>query len=139
MNPLVVDMARIPLFAGLSDPDLSALAARFEIQDFEVGHLPTMVGQHGYSFFVVVRGAARVEVDGQVVEMLRPGSFFGEMAFFAPQSRRTATVVPETTFRVLSQFGTDFRWMQHKYPAVAERIKAKFDEHRGRDEMRDHG
>ena len=65
--------------------------------------------QHGYALFVLDEGRARAELNGQVLEQLEPGAVFGEVAFFAPNSWRSATVVAETHIRVFSMFGTHFR------------------------------
>lgn len=136
MNPAASELAAIPLFEGLSPKQLAALASQFEVEEFEPGHGPTHTGAHGYAFFVVSEGTADVEIGGQVVERLEPGSTFGEMVFFSNDSKRTANVLPDGTLRVFSLFGTDFRVMQRDYPQVAARIKAKYDEHHARDEAR---
>lgn len=136
MHPEVAELAAIPLFAGLSSDQLATLANSFDVEEFEAGHTPASSGAHGYSFFVVADGTARVEVDGEVVERLAPGSTFGEMVFFAPNSRRTATVLPDGPLRVFTLFGADFRMMQSEYPQVAARIRAAHDEHQARDAAR---
>lgn len=125
------------LFEGLNDDQLAALAGKFEVQEFDAGQSPVRTGQHGYAFFVLLSGEAHVEVDGEVVEKIEAGSLFGEMAFFAPNSRRTATVIADTTVRVLTQFGTEFRWMQVEFPEIAKRVEDKFKEHHARDEARE--
>jgi CRP-like cAMP-binding protein len=80
--------------------------------------------QAGYVFFILEAGRAHAEIDGQVMEVLDPGSVFGEIAFFNPDGRRTATIVADTPVRVWSMFGTSFREMQLELPAVAGRIEA---------------
>lgn len=136
MHPDPAELAAIPIFASLDDDQRATLATKFDVEEFEAGHSPAKFGQHGYAFFVLVAGSARVEVEGQVVEHLAPGSVFGEMAFFAPDSRRSATVIPETEIRVLALFGTDFRMMQTQYPEVAKLVEDGFHERHARDEAR---
>ena len=138
MHPDPAELASIPLFSSLNSDQLAALATKFDVEEFEAGHSPAKFGQHGYAFFVLVDGVARVEVEGQVVERLERGSVFGEMAFFAPDSRRTATVIPETEIRVLALFGADFRVMQGQFPEVAQTVEANFRERHARDEARSH-
>ena len=122
-QPKPGDLARIPLFAGLSEEQLAALAERFEVETFPAGHSPVRTGTHGYVFFVLAAGTAHAELDGQLLERLEPGAVFGEMAFFAPSSRRSATIVPETDITVFSMFGTQFRQMQLELPEVAHRLE----------------
>jgi CRP-like cAMP-binding protein len=127
-------LASVPLFAGLSDPQLADLAEHLEVEQFEAGHPPARSGNHGYAFFVLAEGRAHAELDGQVLENLEPGAVFGEMAFFAPDSKRAATVIPDTPVKVYSMFGTDFRVMQANVPEVAERLEALFQERHARTE-----
>jgi signal-transduction protein with cAMP-binding, CBS, and nucleotidyltransferase domain len=136
VHPEPAELAAIPLFEGLQESELATLATHFDVEEFDPGHSPAKFGQHGYAFFVLAGGVARVEVDGVVVEHLEPGAIFGEMALFEPNSRRTATVIPETTIRVFSLFGADFRVMQHDFPVVAERVEASYNLRHARDEAR---
>jgi len=53
---------------------------------------------------------------------------FGEMAFFAPDSRRNADVMAETPVRVFTMFGTHFREMQVEMPEVAARLEQLIEE-----------
>ena len=125
-------LATIPLFAGLSAEQLDAVASWLEVEDFDTGSRPAREAAHGYAFFVLDEGRARAELDGQVLEVLEPGAVFGEMAFFAPDSRRTATIVPDTPIRVFSMFGTRFRQMQVELPEVADRLRGLFEERQAR-------
>lgn len=133
-HPEIDELARVPLFEGLSSEQLASLASRFDVEQFQPGHSPVKKGEHGYVFFVLADGSARVELDGEVLEHLGPGSVFGEMAFFAPNSRRSATVVPETPLRVFSLFGTDFRTMQLEYPQIAHRLEDMYKAHLAHDQ-----
>jgi CRP-like cAMP-binding protein len=125
-------LALIPLFAGLSHEQLTRLAGWMEMKEYDIGQSPIRASQHGYAFFVLDEGRARAELDGHVLETLEPGDVFGEMAFFAPNSRRNATVVAETPIRVLSMFGMHFRMMQTEMPDVAARLERVFDERAAR-------
>jgi CRP-like cAMP-binding protein len=139
MHPQAAELAAIPLFAGLTDDQLASLAPHFEVGEFDAGHRLTRAGAHGYAFFVVAEGSARVEIDGEVVNHLTPGSTFGEMAFFASNSRRTADVIPDSPIRVFSMFGLDFRGLQQDYPEVAARIEEQHHELAERDRARHAG
>jgi CRP-like cAMP-binding protein len=117
-------LAETPLFEGVSEDRLSELAHWFEVREYDEGHLPLAQDQHGYVFFILEEGQAHAEIEGQVMEILKPGSVFGEIAFFNPDGLRTATIVADTRIRVWSMFGTSFREMQIELPEVAGRLEA---------------
>ena len=121
-------LAQVPLFEGLTDDQLRRLAGWLRVDQFAAGRSPIHADQHGYAFFVLDEGRARAELDGQVLEQLEPGAVFGEMAFFAPDSRRSATIVAETPIQVFSMFGTHFREMQTEMPEVAARVQRLSEE-----------
>ena len=131
-NPDPNRLALVPLFQGLTEDQRRRLASWFDVEDFDVGQNPVRVSQHGYAFFVLDEGRAHAELDGRVLELLEPGAVFGEMAFFAPSGRRTATIVPETPIRVFTMFGTRFREMQMEMPEVAARLERLFEERAAR-------
>ena len=131
-NPDPNRLALVPLFQGLTDDQRQRLSSWLDVEVFDVGHSPVRANQHGYAFFVLDEGQARAELDGQVLERLGPGAVFGEMAFFAPSSRRSASIVAETPIRVFSMFGTHFREMQMEMPEVAGRLQQLFEERAAR-------
>ena len=116
------DLARVPLFAGLSDDQRGILAEWFEVSDASAGTALVSEGAAGYSFYVLLDGAAEVTVDGETLATYGPGDFFGEMAILGG-GRRNATVTVTAPSRVLSMFGTDFRMLQEVQPEVAARLE----------------
>jgi CRP-like cAMP-binding protein len=137
-NPEPNRLALVPLLAGLNHDQLTRVAGWMHVERFDAGESPIRASQHGYAFFVLDEGRARAELDGHVLEELEPGAVFGEMAFFAPDSRRNATVVAETPIRVFSMFGMHFRIMQTDMPDVAARLEQVFEERAARmDGVRD--
>jgi CRP/FNR family cyclic AMP-dependent transcriptional regulator len=131
-HPEIAQLTQVPLFAGLSDEVLQTLTTRMEIEQYSAGASPAKVGGHGYAFFVLGSGTAHAELDGKVLETLEAGAVFGEGALFAEDSRRTATVVADSTIEVYCMFGTDFRTMQMELPEVAERLQSLNEERLGR-------
>ena len=117
-------LASTPLFAGVSEERLGELSHWFEVREYDAGHVAMAQDQAGYVFFILEEGRAHAEIEGQVMEVLEPGSVFGEIAFFNPDGRRTATIVADSPVRVWSMFGTSFREMQIELPDVAARIEA---------------
>ena len=116
------DLARVPLFAGLSDDQRGILAEWFEISDASAGTPLVTEGSAGYSFYVLLDGAAEVTVGGETVATYAPGDFFGEMAILG-DGRRTATVTVTEPSRILSMFGTEFRMLQQVQPDIAAQLE----------------
>lgn len=127
-------LARVPLFDSLSADQRRRLSTWMEAEEYEAGQLPVRTSEHGYAFYVLDDGQAHAELDGQVLEKLDPGAVFGEMAFFSPNSRRSATVVADTPIRVFRMFGTYFRQMQMEMPEVAARLNSLVEQRQGREE-----
>jgi CRP/FNR family cyclic AMP-dependent transcriptional regulator len=125
-------LATVPLFQGLSDEQRHMLAAWLEVEVFTPGRPPARKDQSGYAFFILDSGQAHAELDGEVLETLQPGAVFGEMAFFSPSGRRSATIVPDSEIRVFSMFGTYFRQMQSELPEVAARLERLVEERSAR-------
>jgi CRP-like cAMP-binding protein len=116
------DLTGIPLFAGLTDDERASLADWFEISDAKVGTTLVSEGAAGYSFYVLLDGAAEVTVGDETVATYGPGDFFGEMAILG-EGRRTATVTVTAPSRILSMFGTEFRMLQQVQPDVAAQLE----------------
>lgn len=116
------DLSGVPLFAGLSDEQRGILAEWFEVSDASAGAALVSEGAAGYSFYVLLDGAAEVTVDGETVATYGPGDFFGEMAILGG-GRRNATVTVTAPARILSMFGTEFRMLQQVQPEVAAQLE----------------
>ena len=121
-HPDAERLAAAPLFEDLSEEQVQKLAVWFEPREYDAGNVPLHHDQHGYVFYVIDDGSAHAEIDGQVLTRLGPGDYFGEMAFFADDGRRTADVIADTSLRVWAVFGTSFREMQLALPDVAARL-----------------
>jgi CRP-like cAMP-binding protein len=116
------DLASVPLFASLSESELSEVAGWFEVRDVSAGVRLVGEGATGSSFFVVSEGAAVVAAAGESVASLGPGDFFGEMALLGT-GRRAATVTTTSPARVLVLFGSDFRRLRESHSGIAARIE----------------
>jgi CRP-like cAMP-binding protein len=80
------------LFATLSEEQLGSLAAQVWLERLPSGSVIVREGDEAESLYVVVEGGVNVlKGDGQFLAFLGPGGFFGEMALFMDQSRRSAT------------------------------------------------
>jgi voltage-gated potassium channel len=119
----VEDLAALALFDALDGPQLQELANWFHVQNAGEGMRLVGEGAPGYTFFVILDGAAEVTVEGDPRGTLGPGDFFGEIAILG-EGRRTATVKSTTPMRMLVLFGTEFRKLEAAHPDIAARITA---------------
>ena len=119
-------LASVPLFAGLTADELTAVADKLEERDLYVGEHLSSEGGAGYFFFVIESGTAEVVKHGEVVAELGPGDFFGEGAIFRAR-RRTATVTATSPGLVFAMFGADFAKLAADIPELHERIEAALD------------
>ncbi len=120
--PTPDDLTGIPLFDGLTGEERASLSEWFEISDASPGMSLVSEGASGYSFYVLLDGAAEVTVGGETVATYGPGDYFGEMAILG-DGRRTATVTVTAPSRLLSMFGTEFRMLQEVQPTIAARLE----------------
>jgi CRP-like cAMP-binding protein len=102
-------LAAVPLFSGCSNKELKELARLCDEVDVSAGKVVVKQGSTGFECYIVHDGSLKVEIDGQLVTTLGPGTHFGE---FAPIDKRprsaTVTAVTDSTLLVLgpSQFST---------------------------------
>lgn len=112
------DLARVPLFAGLSDDQRGILAEWFEVSDPSAGTALISEGAAGYSFYVLLDGAAEVTVEGETVATYGPGDFFGEMAIL-DDGPRSAHVIAMEESNLLILRRDDFYARIRAMPEVA--------------------
>jgi CRP-like cAMP-binding protein len=88
------------LFAGCGDEELEHIAALVEPRTVDDAKVVLREGETGDEFFILVDGGATATVEGDVVEQLAPGSFFGEMALL-DAGERLATVTTTSPSQLL--------------------------------------
>lgn len=101
-------LGRVPLFAGLSQKELEFLATRTDEVSVEAGRTLIEQGRPGDTFYLLLEGEARVQVDGRDRPPLHTGSFFGEISML-DRGPATATVVTTTPARLMVLSHAQFR------------------------------
>ena len=91
-------ISNVPLFNGLKDRQMQALADRMVERSFAAGDVIVEQGQGGEGFFVITSGraeATRTRADGEKIPVntFGPSDFFGELALLEETGVRTATIV----------------------------------------------
>src|SRR5260370_5454178 len=89
-DPKVDALSKVPLFASLSKHELEFVASRADEVDAPAGKFLTTQGVPGDTFYVLLDGEARVDIDGELRRTLVPGGFFGEISML-DRSLGTAT------------------------------------------------
>lgn len=114
-------LGEVELFHGLMEPDLLRVVTLASQADVPAGHALTEQGAHDPRFVVLLDGRAQVEIDGEVVEELGPGDYFGEIALL-DGGPRSGSVVAVTDVRILALEQMSFRPLLHDHPEIAEQL-----------------
>ena len=118
----VTDLTQVPLFAALEANELETLASMFDVKSVGEGTTLVREGAAGYSFYVLLEGAATVTVGEETLATYGPGDFFGETGIL-DGARRNATVTTTTSAQLLVMFGTEFRVLEQQHPSIAARLR----------------
>lgn len=121
---LAEQLAQVPLFSGLTQADLQALANGMARVKEPVGAVLTKEGERGHEFLLVLDGEVAVSHDERVIATLRAGDWLGELALLDDDTRRTATVVAQTNVEIGFLGRRDFDRLLAELPEVASRIGA---------------
>jgi CRP/FNR family cyclic AMP-dependent transcriptional regulator len=122
-------LRQIQLFAGLSRKQRKLLAMRADEVEVEPGKVICCKGKSSHEFFVIEDGTAKVVRDGQYLDELGPGDFFGEMGLLegAP---RNADVIAETPLTLMVLSAPAFKDLEREAPALARRLSRSVEQRR---------
>ena len=114
-------IAAVPLFAGLSKPELVQVASIADEIDLPADKVLIREGERGREFFVLLEGEADVARKGKKLATRGAGEFFGEIALVS-NLPRTATVKTRNPVRALVIRDVDFRALLQRTPAIAVKV-----------------
>jgi CRP/FNR family cyclic AMP-dependent transcriptional regulator len=121
-------LKEVPFFSKLKKKELELIARQADEIDVPAGKVLAKQGDLGDEFFVIEAGTAEVARDGDRVNVLGPGDFFGEMALLE-DDRRNATVTAMSPMSLIvmtrSSFRAIDRAMPHVHKAVQEAIEQR--------------
>jgi CRP/FNR family cyclic AMP-dependent transcriptional regulator len=119
----------IELFDGLTRKQRRLLALRADEVEVEPGKVLCCKGRTAHEFFVIEDGTARVVRDGQYLEELGPGDFFGEMGLLE-DAPRNADVIAQTPLTLMVLSAPAFRELEREAPKLARRLSRSVEERR---------
>lgn len=111
-------LARVPLFAGISEESMARLAEVAGEQQFPAGAYVVRQGQIGTGLYVVLDGTVRVVRGTEELARLTEGDFFGELAV-VDQQPRMASVQAETDTSCLALASWDLLALLERDPALS--------------------
>ena len=112
----------LPLFADLSDEELSEVATFAQEISVEAGRQLAREGDFSYEFMAIEEGDAEVTRHGEHVADLGPGDFFGEMGLLE-RMLRNATVTAKTPMQLVTLTGWDLRRIERSVPQAVARVR----------------
>jgi CRP-like cAMP-binding protein len=112
---------RIPLFSAFDRRQLERVGMLADEIDVPADRCLMAQGDRGVEMFVIVAGQVRVERDGQRINTLGPGDFFGEIALL-DGGPRTATVTADEPSRLLVLTHREFHSLMEEFPEVAAEV-----------------
>lgn len=97
MEPQANIIRSIPIFSALSREDIAKVLGKLEETKFDAGATIFKQGDQGDAFYLIQSGAVQVVVESgagnsEIVAVLGPKDWFGEMALLSGE-RRSATIV----------------------------------------------
>lgn len=128
-------LKELSLFSGLRRGERKRIAPLVEEIEVEEGRAVVTQGDVAHELFVIQDGTAAVTRDGAPVRDLGPGDFFGEIALFDDERRRTSTVTATSPMRLAVLNGRDVRALDRELPEVSQQIRAAVEERRSADRV----
>ena len=114
-------ISKVPLFANCSKGELQEIAAIADEIDIGEGKELTTEGSPGREFFVIIEGTASVAQDGDEINNLGAGDFFGEVAL-VKDTPRTATVTATSPVRALVVTRQSFKRLIEHQPDIERTV-----------------
>jgi CRP-like cAMP-binding protein len=128
-------VAAIPMFAGLPEADLAAVARVAYGIEVPAGQPLATEGDFGHALFAIESGTADVVMGERTVRTVEAGDVIGEIAVLS-SGRRTASVIATSALQAIALFKRDVWALDDRAPAAAKRLRAALEERRAQDAQR---
>ncbi len=110
-----------PIFSLCTDEQLAQVEASGRLVHHHPGTTLVRQGEAGEDFFVIMSGKAVVVRDGNEVDNLGPGDYFGELALFDPAPRNASVSAVDTVATVVIP-GDAFRRLLGEAPGIRDEV-----------------
>lgn len=120
-------LRRVPAFAALPEDRMAGITRALDIVEVEAGRVLLRQDHHGFEFYLVLSGTARVERDGEVLAHVGAGEVLGEMALLG-QGTRNATVVAETDMVLATSMRPHFAALLADYESFDQQVRQSVSE-----------
>jgi cAMP-dependent protein kinase regulator len=124
--PRAMDEARlrqIQPFADLSTAERKMLARVVDELSMPEGATLVRQGDYGYEFMVIEEGTVDVLHNGEQIDTMGPGDFFGELAVLDDGGLRNATIVATSPVRLITLTAHYLRVVRERMPQIGEQIE----------------
>ena len=109
-------------FEGLTTAERRTLARMLDEFSAPAGTTLVEQGDYGYEFMIIEQGTVDVLCDGERIDSMGSGEFFGELAVLQAGGQRNATIVATSDVRLLTLTAHYMRVVRDTMPLVAQRI-----------------
>jgi len=114
-------LARVPLFEGLSKKELQLVAQLTTYLEEPAGSVLTTQGEQGHEFIIVLDGEVEVRKDDTVIATRGAGTYIGEIALIDHRPR-TATVVATTPVKIEVIGQREFAGLLAEVPEISQKL-----------------
>jgi len=101
-------LAKVPLFANCTKKELQFIASRADEVSVPAGRKLITQGRPGDTFYILLEGEAKVDIDGTRRNTLKAGDFFGEISML-DRGLGTATVTTTKPALLMVMSHSQFR------------------------------
>lgn len=115
-------LAELPLFNGLDQKALDAVASAAIETSVEEGRVVVREGDYAQDLTIIDEGTARVEHDGRTIAELGPGDVFGETGLLSKELRN-ASVLATADMRLIKLSSFDVNRLRSQFPELVKRIE----------------
>jgi CRP/FNR family transcriptional regulator, cyclic AMP receptor protein len=119
-------LSRVPLFSGLSGPELARIAQVAVRRHYPTGSIILREGDAGDTCYVMRSGRARItreHPDGRAITLTNvgPGEIFGELAMFGGEVR-SATVETLEEVEAVAILADDLKRLLNDHPEISVKL-----------------
>ncbi|MGZ4131591.1 MAG: cyclic nucleotide-binding domain-containing protein [Actinomycetota bacterium] len=117
MPATIETLREVPLFAGISDPELKRILEIGKEVTHTAGRQVVEADQSGVGLHVILEGQASIHVGGAEVGRFGPGEYFGEMSVIDGKPR-SASVVADTDLVTFAIPAWNFERLMEQQPSI---------------------